>query len=124
MNTKKTRGRGRPQGITRIHYNCRLPRDIVAWLRSRKNGGRLIEQALRNYYNFPDKEKGVRMIRSIRDVNPLDIKVGDRLLCDYLDDAPATVTYREMVPGDLKIYGQFDGENYSLMLEHFSFNEV
>ena len=64
------------------------------------------------------------MIRSIRDVNPLDIKVGDRFLCDYLDNAPATVTYREMVPGGLKIYGQFDGENYSLMLEHFSFNEV
>ena len=57
MSIEKTRGRGRPQGITRIHYNCRLPRDIVAWLRSRKNGGRLIEQALRNYYNLPDKEK-------------------------------------------------------------------
>ena len=63
-------------------------------------------------------------MRSIRDVNPLDIKVGDRLLCDYHDDAPATVTCREMVPGGLKIYGQFDGENYSLMLEYFSFKDV
>ena len=53
---KKTRGPGRPRGITKIHYNCRLPRDIVAWLQARKNGGRLIEQALRNYYNLPDKD--------------------------------------------------------------------
>ena len=64
------------------------------------------------------------MIRNIRDVNPLDIKIGDRVFCHYLGDAPATVTYREMVPDGLKIYGQFDGENYSLMLEHFSFKEV
>jgi hypothetical protein len=56
MSTKKTRGRGRPQGITRIHYNCRLPRDIVAWLRSRKNGGRLIEEALRSYYDLKDNK--------------------------------------------------------------------
>ncbi len=30
MSAEKTRGPGRPRGITRIHYNCRLPRDIVA----------------------------------------------------------------------------------------------
>ena len=64
------------------------------------------------------------MVRSIRDVNLLDIKIGDRLFCDYLSDVPTTVTYREIVPGGLKIYGQFDGKNYSLMLEHFSFKEV
>lgn len=53
MKGGKRKGSGRkklPDHLRRVQFSCRLPAHIVEWLRNRKMQGRIVEEALINYY--------------------------------------------------------------------------
>ena len=51
MRGGKRKGAGRKPGVNKISYATKLSREIVAWLKTRKNQAQTIETALVEYKN-------------------------------------------------------------------------
>ncbi len=59
MRGGKRKGAGRKPGVNKISYATKLPKWIVAWLKTRANQAVTIETALVGYYKL-NKERKVK----------------------------------------------------------------
>jgi len=55
MRGGKRKNAGRKPGVNKIPYATKLPKDLVAWLRTQPNQAQAIEKALRAYYDIENK---------------------------------------------------------------------